>query len=260
MKLILITGDQVRHKFFADFLATQFDLELVVSEKKAYNFWDNTKHFGQSMIIKDHFRSLEITERKFFSEAEWPQCKVLTIERGELRGDKIKAVLRQAKADIGIVFGSGILTPDIIAECPTLLNVHQGISPYFRGSGTNFWPFVFGKLEYVGVTLHQIDCGVDTGGIICHGFPEISSKHSMHDIGCECIKTSARLVTKVLNGTDASGKFYPIQQWSTGRVFKRADLTDQAIETANRLVREGLIENFVANGGKEVFQTIKLSV
>ena len=141
-----------------------------------------------------------------------------------------------------------------------LLNLHQGVSPYFRGSGTNFWPFVLGKLEYVGVTVHQIDRGVDTGGIICHGFPNIMAQHSMHDIGCECIRTSAELVSKIVMEESLGREFCPIPQWSTGRVFKRADLTNEVIEIANRRISEGLIENFAKLGGEENFQTISLRI
>ena len=115
-------------------------------------------------------------------------------------------------ADLGVVFGSGILSAEIISKCPKLLNLHQGA--YFRGSA--FCTFVLGKLEYVGVTVHQIDRGVDTGGILCHGFPNIMAQHSMHDIGCECIRTSAELVSKIVMEESLGREFCPIPQWSTG--------------------------------------------
>ena len=86
------------------------------------------------------------------------------------------------------------------------------------------------------------------------------AQHSMHDIGCECIRTSAELVSKIVMEESLGREFCPIPQWSTGRVFKRADLTNEVIEIANRRISEGLIENFVKLGGEENFQTISLRI
>ena len=33
-----------------------------------------------------------------------------------------------------------------------IINAHLGLSPYYRGSGTNIFPFVNKEIEYVGVT------------------------------------------------------------------------------------------------------------
>ena len=37
------------------------------------------------------------------------------------------------------------------------LNIHLGLSPYYRGAGTNFWPLVNGEPEYCGATIHFLD-------------------------------------------------------------------------------------------------------
>ncbi|HND51214.1 MAG TPA: formyltransferase family protein [Pirellulaceae bacterium] len=45
-------------------------------------------------------------------------------------------------------------------------NLHYGLAPEYRGEGGLFWPLYFGELDRVGVTLHEIDDGVDTGRTI----------------------------------------------------------------------------------------------
>jgi methionyl-tRNA formyltransferase len=44
-------------------------------------------------------------------------------------------------------------------------NVHFSLLPLFRGTMTSFWPIIFRKKE-TGVTIHEIDDGIDTGDII----------------------------------------------------------------------------------------------
>ena len=69
-----------------------------------------------------------------------------------------------ARPDVVLVFGTGLLKPPLIDAVPgRILNIHLGLSPYYRGAGTNFWPLVNGEPEYCGATIHYLDAGVDTG-------------------------------------------------------------------------------------------------
>ena len=38
-----------------------------------------------------------------------------------------------------------------------MINVHLGLSPYYKGSATNFWPFVNNELQFLGVTFMVTD-------------------------------------------------------------------------------------------------------
>ena len=57
-----------------------------------------------------------------------------------------------------------IIRPDAFAT-DKLFNVHFSLLPKYRGCNTSVWPILHGEEEH-GVTLHQIDAGVDTGPII----------------------------------------------------------------------------------------------
>lgn len=46
------------------------------------------------------------------------------------------------------------------------INVHNGINPRYRGTG-NFWAVYEGNYDAMGVTVHHIDRGIDTGARIC---------------------------------------------------------------------------------------------
>lgn len=46
-----------------------------------------------------------------------------------------------------------------------LLNVHFSLLPAYKGCFTSIWPLYYGEKE-TGVTLHEIDDGIDTGPII----------------------------------------------------------------------------------------------
>jgi methionyl-tRNA formyltransferase len=77
--------------------------------------------------------------------------------------------LRKQRPDIILSIGSSIIRKPFL-ELPSMgvLNVHMGILPEYRGIGVTEWPIIEGRLEDVGlgITLHLMERGIDTGAII----------------------------------------------------------------------------------------------
>lgn len=58
-----------------------------------------------------------------------------------------------------------ILPKEYLAHLKGAYNFHPGILPEYRGAATFSWAIINGEKE-VGVTLHKIDEGIDTGDIL----------------------------------------------------------------------------------------------
>ena len=81
-----------------------------------------------------------------------------------------QAVLREARPDV-IVFSGGGLIRKAILDIPSqgILNAHMGILPPYRGMDVVEWPVLEcheDKSPLIGLTVHFMDRGVDTGPII----------------------------------------------------------------------------------------------
>ena len=63
--------------------------------------------------------------------------------------------MKACTPDVVLVCGTGILREELINLFPGhIINIHLGLSPYYRGAGTNFWPLVNREPEYLGATIH----------------------------------------------------------------------------------------------------------
>jgi methionyl-tRNA formyltransferase len=155
-------------------------------------------------------------------------------------------MVEKFKPDMGFVFGSSIIKDPLLSLIPTgkFVNLHLGLSPYYRGSGTNFWPFVNEELEYVGSTLLHIDAGVDTGDIICHVRPDIEHGDTVHSIGCKTIAKSAPALVRCLEMTKAGKELPRVKQWDVpdGKYYKTKDVTKEVLERYDQNLQNGLIE------------------
>jgi len=90
---------------------------------------------------------------------------VTLIRVSELRSEKTLKRIRKTSTDLMINAGGGIFRPGVIGAIKIgILNAHMGYLPDFRGMNVLEWSLFHGKT--IGVTLHLIDRGIDTGDIL----------------------------------------------------------------------------------------------
>jgi folate-dependent phosphoribosylglycinamide formyltransferase PurN len=72
-----------------------------------------------------------------------------------------------ARADVVLLNGCRMVSRETLARiaCP-VLNFHAGITPKYRGMNGGYWALATGDAENFGSTVHLVDAGVDTGGIM----------------------------------------------------------------------------------------------
>jgi folate-dependent phosphoribosylglycinamide formyltransferase PurN len=78
-----------------------------------------------------------------------------------------RALLQQANPKVVVVNGTRIIKRETLTSIgATFLNVHQGITPQYRGAQGAYWALYSGDRGNCGVTIHVVDEGIDTGGIV----------------------------------------------------------------------------------------------
>jgi len=103
-----------------------------------------------------------------------PPSKRWALERGipvlqplKVRNGALAAALAEHKLDVAIVAAYGRILPKDALETPRLgcLNVHASLLPKLRGAAPAQWAIASGLRE-TGVTLMQMDEGLDTGDML----------------------------------------------------------------------------------------------
>lgn len=71
------------------------------------------------------------------------------------------------KPGVVLLAGCRLLSRDTLAEMPCpVLNYHAGIAPKYRGMNGGYWALASGDRANFGTTVHLVDAGVDTGGVL----------------------------------------------------------------------------------------------
>jgi folate-dependent phosphoribosylglycinamide formyltransferase PurN len=77
------------------------------------------------------------------------------------------AALAALDPAVVVVSGTRIIAKKVLeAVRVPFINMHAGITPLYRGVHGAYWALAEGDREHCGVTVHLVDAGIDTGGIL----------------------------------------------------------------------------------------------
>ncbi len=102
-----------------------------------------------------------------------------------LKDEAVQIQLKELQADLMVVVAYGLILPKIILETPKLgcINVHASLLPRWRGAAPIQRALLAGD-SVTGITLMQMDVGLDTGGMIKTASCEIladDNGQTLHD-------------------------------------------------------------------------------
>ena len=226
MKLVMVSGSHPRHLHVVKKVAETGCLAGVVLMKRENMILDIPEGMDPSLteLYKHHFQLRLDMEKKYFgdfdTEAFINSLDHLIVADDELNGPKVEDYLKRIQPDWLLAYGPGLIRPNILSLVnDKALNLHGGLSPYYKGAATMFWPFYFLEPNYVGTTLHYIIQKIDAGRIVHQSVPVLAHGDCMHEVACKAIVTAADDLKVILNRMAKGEVFEGEEQRKTGKLF-----------------------------------------
>jgi len=132
------------------------------------------------------------------------------------RDEKFIGELRELKPDIMLVVAYGQILPQAMLDLPPhgCLNVHTSLLPKYRGAAPIQWAIADGEPE-TGVTIMQMDAGLDTGPILSTRRTPILPTDDSQILHDRLARLGAELLAETIPAYVA-GKILPQPQPATG--------------------------------------------
>ncbi len=182
-KIILIARNCDSTFIVYNYLKQYFDFEAIIIEN-APSKWKHLKNrikrlgfwhaIGQAAFMLSINPLLKLVSKKRKSEIIkkyqldlQPIPATVYKEVVSINNEESRDLLKKINPDLIIVNGTRIIYKKTL-ECVSsaFINIHVGITPLFRGVHGGYWAMATGRKELFGVTIHYVDPGIDTGGII----------------------------------------------------------------------------------------------
>ena len=255
-KIIIFTASEIRHNYFRVYLSNdknikvlkafsekgKFIQEMLINKKqKKIDTSLEEKHLSQrDKVEKDFFKSYLDTAEDFSNN--------IACNTGYISSNDCFLKVKKLNPDLIVVYGSSLLKGDILKTYKNkILNVHLGLSPYYRGAGTNYFPFVNNEPEYAGATFMFLDSGVDTGEIIHQIRAKISIKDTFHEIGNKLILDMFKIYSQIIKNFEKiiikKYKAKPLKEF----VYKKKDFTKETVIKLNDNFSSMMIKNYLNN-------------
>ena len=172
MKVTLFTSNNKRHNYLINLLSGISDELYVVQECNTIFPGIIPGHYQTSPLMKKYFENVNNAQYQIFgnSYVNNKNIKILPMLSGDLNQCSINLLSNFLKSDVYVVFGSSYIKGELVEFLvkKKTINIHAGVSPYYRGSDCNFWALYDDNPHLVGTTIHLLSKGLDSGPMLYH--------------------------------------------------------------------------------------------
>lgn len=245
-KILLITKNDPWQIYAINFLAKKLSVRNVIIEEsdqvvkknsflktnyqKIRRFLSNIKNFYKIKKIINYENG--ILNNLFLDD--WKNIKINGLNIIKAKKKEItKEMIADINPEIVIVFGTSLLPNEIFSKVSALiLNIHWGLSPYYRGTHCTDWAILNDDYFNIGYTIHKLSNITDGGDIVDQGRPELTPDDTVFSIDMKLTKLSlermVRVIEEINNGKrikfffqDMSlGKNYYLKEWDRSVIKK----------------------------------------
>ena len=221
MKIIVLTSETPANIWLVNQLLSQHDIAGIVIERRPLALTPREKMERRRRMVKryglartfnkllfNQLRSRILSDsdssatRASFFPAGAPVTysrQVPTLVVANVNDADCRQFIRAQAPEVLAVCGTSVLKPEVFTLAPKgAINIHTGITPEYRSADPIFWALYRGEPEKVGVTIHFIDRGIDTGSIIHQETVPVYAGDSLTAISARCIRRGAELYSRAL--------------------------------------------------------------
>ncbi len=215
MSVCILANDDPQSRAMIAGIAKDHSISAIIFEKKPKGSMLKTLKFrirrlgykkviGQLLLLvyEKMFlskRSLSAIQDSLGSFGPIP-TSIPTYTVKSVNSDRTLELLELHQPQICVITGTSIIKPVVLDKCSLFLNIHCGITPAYRGVHGGFWAIKEQDFKNVGVTIHKVDQGIDTGDIVYQEEVSFTKKFETHrTLAAKQYKIGIPLMSKAID-------------------------------------------------------------
>lgn len=271
MRIVLVTADNLEHIYVANKLAEAIPLNRIIVDHgrrigllaNARRLW--RKYSVEQLCSRVHFAIMtrlwrdEAVGRNSMIAAygagnclQFSHPELLQHIHGINTAEGVQAVA-SLNPDVLLIYGTVLVSSRVLSLAKMIaLNMHTGISPYYRGADCAFWPLYNGELEMVGATVHECTRDIDGGRIFGTARAQLQLGDDVFSVFARSVMAGADLYVAKVKELMAGKLEGVTQDLSSGREYRACERNVAAESAVRKRIQGGLITNFVNRVSEQV--------
>lgn len=251
MRLVIVTGDGPEHRFIANRILRDHPVAaILLCDPPPRRSWKATLRAAPRRFVDKSLRQIFL---RLIGDAQaraaglaWvlgPTAAAfdrpdLLIRVGRPKAGVLARQIADLAPDVIAVYGTGFIPAGVLQEARSIaLNLHTGLSPWYRGTACALWPLAEGRPDMIGATVHECTPILDGGRIFFQQAADVSAAADLHEVFALAVRTGADgyadTIGRALAGTLAGEP----QDLAVGREYHGAELGIRAELAARRGLR-----------------------
>lgn len=233
LRIALIRSDGPHHAYLELVLAAHFELIEVIEERGrdqirrlrrrrrwADWFWWSFHALRRRLLGLDRYRAAYFAGGPEIAPGAGPRVTQVPWVNDPIVASRI----REARPDVTVVIGTSILKAAVIeAAGPTIINIHGGHLPHYRGNFAFFFALYDGRPDLAGSTIHFVDRGVDTGDLIENVPADARPGEIAEVLYCRAEMRAIHRLAELLRDYEAGNPLPRRPQGPGGRTYRNRD-------------------------------------
>jgi len=235
MRITLFTSNKNRHNYLINLLSEVCDQLYVIQECGTIFPGIVSGHYQASRIMKKYFENVNNAQSRLFGNSyinnKKKNIKILPMLSGDLNQCSMNLLSDFLKSDVYLVFGSSYIKGELVDFLVNqkAINIHAGVSPYYRGTDCNFWALFDDNSHLVGATIHLLSKGLDNGPMLYHAMSNL--KTNPFEYTMSTIKSAFHSIAERIK----DGSIFKIKPLAQNKVkeiryTKRKNFSEEAVE------------------------------
>lgn len=208
-----------------------FDRKLI-EPRQPYNDPANSLDFGNEGLALEEFEGIETLHTKGVNAINSPEYVTW---------------IRDKAPDVIAVCGASLLKRDLL-QVPThgVLNLHGGLSQFYRGLYTTDWAVHNGEPECIGATVHFVSEGVDDGDVVYQARPVIEQGDHPNRLYEKVVRLGVRMMIRAIRDIE-EGRCDAVPLKRKGRLYLYENFDVKAKRATWRGIEDRVIEQYLSD-------------
>lgn len=226
MKILFATGSHPRHAFIARQLHKTGALAGLIIEEREIHVPQapSSLPVATQKLFDHHFLKRAEAEEHFFESQDLPKTELHRTNLEQLNGPDVQAFIQRINPDLLLTYGVHVLNRDTL-DCATgeRWNIHGGLSPWYKGAITHFWPSYLLEPQMTGMTVHELTDQLDGGPIVHQNVAQLVRGDGLHELACRAVTDLASELPQVIGTLNNKKRVIKHQSTTTGRIWRSTD-------------------------------------
>lgn len=276
MKVVCLVRDKPALRYFANRVHQAHGVDLVVVEEpvahssRIARTLDYVRREGvggltDAIRVKAQSRSDEVRQRATLQgqfgdmwrrfDPDIPSMIVRSVN-----DDDVPRRLRQLGRVALLDHGTSVVREAVLSQAEMTLNVHWGLSPYYRGVRCTEWALIMWDPANIGVTVHELSSEIDGGAVAGQKRATMSADDTVYSLNMQLTYLGTDIVVDALRRVAGGEKLRLIEQdLSKGVLTSSRQWSSLLGRHVRRIEREGTLARMLESPSRDAQPIVSLS-